>query len=317
MQRAFRRIVFGTLCHLAVTLSCLATAAQADLAPLPVKLAAPGIYVHIGRQQTADASNRGDIANIGFIVGDRCVAVIDTGGSPAVGERLRLAVRAATPRPICYVINTHMHPDHVLGNVAFRGNGESPEFVGHAHLAAALATRAAIYRRALERDTGERVDAGDVVLPDRLVKATLDLDLGGRRLQLRAWPTAHTDNDLTVFDEATGTLWLADLLFVEHTPAVDGSLRGWLAVMAELAAMNPQRVICGHGETADWRAALAAQERYLRVLLDGTRAAIRSGKSLAQAVESVGRSEQGRWLLFDDFHRRNVTAAYAELEWED
>jgi len=316
---SLRRVIFGTLCHLTVTVACLASLALAgsDDGPLPMQQVAQGVYMHAGHQATSDAVNHGDIANIGFIVGERCVAVIDSGGSRQIGERLRRAVRAATPLPVCYVINTHVHPDHVFGNAAFRTGPTPPVFVGHARLAAALAARGANYQRALLRDVGAAAAGSEIVPPDVAVDRTLTLDLGGRPLQLRAWPTAHTDNDLSILDETTGTLWLSDLLFAGHTPVVDGSLRGWLAVIAELARLQPRHVIGGHGDASDWRRALADQARYLRVLLDETRAAIRAGQTLSEAVESVGQSERERWLLFDDFHRRNVTAAYAELEWEN
>ncbi len=305
-----------TLCHLAVTFFCPSPAATEE-AGLGVREVAPGVFVHNGRQETSDIRNQGDIANIGFIVGSRCVAVVDTGGSALIGRRLLRAVRTATPLPVCYVINTHMHPDHVFGNAAFRQLSPPPVFVGHARLARALAVRAAGYRQALLRDVGNAAKGSEIVLPSLEVKERMEIDLGDRKLQLRAWPTAHTDNDLSVQDEASGTLWLSDLLFVGHTPVVDGSLRGWLAALDEIARLKPRRVVAGHGETADWRGALAAQRRYLEILLGETRAAIKAHQTLAEAVATVGRSEQGQWLLFDDFHRRNATAAYTELEWED
>jgi quinoprotein relay system zinc metallohydrolase 2 len=217
---------------------------------------------------------------------------------------------------VCYVINTHVHPDHVFGNAAFAA--DAPVYVGHQRLPAAMAARGRSYRHALERDMGEPAAGSEILPPSLTVRDTLDLDLGDRVLQLRAWPTAHTDNDLTVFDPRTGTLWLSDLLFVRRIPVVDGSLKGWLAAIGEMQRLQPKRVIAGHGEAgAAWREALAEQARYLNLLLAEVRQAIRDKKTLQQAVDTVGLGERERWLLFDGFHRRNVTAAYAELEWED
>lgn len=309
------RIVFGTMCHLVVTLSCVTQSAHADEAALHVRKVAPGVYVHGGRQETTNAANRGDIVNIGFIVGERCVAVIDTGGSRAMGMALHLAVRSVTAKPVCYVINTHVHPDHVFGNAAFLP--EQPVFVGHARLASALAARGQNYSHALQRDLGADADGSQIIAPTLTVTDRLELDLGGRVLALRAWPPAHTDCDLTVFDHKTKTLWLADLLFIGHTPVVDGNLNGWLRTLDILSSEKARHVVTGHGDNPNWRKSLAEQQRYLRLLRDETRAALRAGETLTQAVKHVGSSERDHWLLFDDFHRRNVTAAYAELEWED
>jgi quinoprotein relay system zinc metallohydrolase 2 len=277
---------------------------------------APGVWVHEGAVDDWLPRNAGDVANLSFVVGTRCVAVIDTGGTPEVGRRWRETVRRTTALPICYVIDTHAHPDHVLGNHAFAEPGV--QFVGSSHFKAALAARAPFFLNALQRDFGISMPATDVVYPAIAVDKTQDLDLGGRTLTLQAWPTAHTDNDLTVFDRQTGTLFTGDLLFIRHMPVVDGNLRGWLAVMANLAKVDAARVVPGHGPVSqDWPGALKDQQAYLDALLRETRAAIKSRITLAQAVDSVGLTEAARWQLADRFHRRNVTAAYAELEWED
>lgn len=284
--------------------------------PLQLAQIAPGIYVHQGKHLLPNPENRGEIANIGFIVGERCVAVIDTGGSPGQGRELREVITQLTPVPVCFVINTHMHPDHVYGNAAFKQPGIS--FVGHHKLGAALATRAPFYRDKATRDLGFSLTSEDFVFPDREVRDTLDLDLGNRLLTLTAHRAAHTDNDLTVFDHQTATLWAADLLFVDHTPVIDGSLNGWIDVLDRLKRVPAKRVIAGHGPiTNDWPAAATPEERYLRLLRDEIRQALKTHRTMEQAMETVGQSERGAWLLFDEFHKRNVATAFAELEWED
>lgn len=277
---------------------------------------APGVHVHQGLIAETSAAYQGDIANIGFIVGKKCVAVIDSGGSLAVGQQLRASITRVTQLPVCYVINTHVHPDHIFGNAAF--NADKPVFVGHAKLPLAMATRGQNYLNAIKRDLGAEADGSVIVPPTQTLKDTLELDLGERKLSLRAWRTAHTDNDVSVLDETTGTLWLSDLLFIEHTPVVDGNLKGWLAVMDELRGIKANTVIPGHGPIQkNWPAAAQNQQRYLESLLTETRQSIKNRKTIQQAVESVGISEKDKWQLFDLFHRRNVTTAFAELEWED
>jgi quinoprotein relay system zinc metallohydrolase 2 len=302
---------------LLVSVSLIAWFAHAALAaglpPLALDNPAPGIYVHYGRLESMSRENAGDIANVGFIVGDRCVAVVDTGGTYVVGRALRDAIRSVTALPICYVINTHVHPDHVFGNAAFID--DHPHFVGHARLAAALARRGPNYLNALRRDLGERAEGTAIVAPTEAVEGTQTIDLGGRRLLLRAWRTAHTDCDLTVYDETTRTLWVGDLAFVGHLPVVDGNLRGFLAVIDELRAIPADVAIPGHGRAGTWPAALVPEARYLAALLRDVRAAIKAGRSLTETIDSV-QPDSGTWLLRDEFHRRNVSAAYAELEWD-
>jgi quinoprotein relay system zinc metallohydrolase 2 len=300
---------------LAVLLGGAAAPVRAE--PLVVKEIAPGVFVHQGRYEIFTPRNAGDVSNAGFIIGRDGVAVIDTGGSPRVGAQLLEAIRARTQLPVKYVINTHMHPDHVFGNSAFEG--EKPVFVGHHKLPRALAARAKRYLAINKELLGEAAFAGTrVIPPTKLVKDKLELDLGGRTIVVEAHPTAHTDNDVTVFDKQSGTLFLGDLLFAKHVPALDGSIRGWLALLDRLEARTDiVRVVPGHGPAAlDWPKALAAEQRYLEKVAGDVRALLKEGRTMTEAMRSAGLSEKDAWLLFEEYHARNVSAAFAELEWE-
>lgn len=275
---------------------------------------APGVFVHKGRHAEADATNGGDIANLGFVIGRDAVAVIDTGTTPAIARALLAAIRARTDLPIAWAIVTHMHPDHALGAAVFAGAGA--RVIGHAKLGRALAARAQTYQDALARLIGPAA-TGPVHMPDATVTGRREIDLGGRVLVLEAFPTAHTDNDLTVFDRATGTWFLGDLLFMGHLPALDGSLTGWIAVSAAIATRAADRVVPGHGPVAAaWPGAADAMRAYLDRLATETRAAIAAGRPMLGAVRVIGAAARPRWLLFDLFGERNATAAFHELEWE-
>jgi quinoprotein relay system zinc metallohydrolase 2 len=320
LRVAIARKTWPTFCAPQVVLVILFSAAlgaQAISAPYDVREIAPGVFVHEGRYELFTPRNFGNVSNAGFIIGRDGVAVIDTSGSPRMGAELLNAIRAHTDLPIKYVINTHMHPDHVFGNAAFVD--EKPTFVGHRKLPRALAARANRYLKANEELLGkEAFDGTQIIPPTLLVEDKLKLDLGDRVLILEAHKTAHTDNDVTVYDKQTGTLFLGDLLFAKHVPALDGSIRGWLALLDQLSQRKDvARVVPGHGPASvDWPDALAAEKRYLARIADDVRTFIKQGRTLAQAAEEAGLSEKDAWLLFDEYHARNVSAAFAELEWE-
>ena len=301
-------------------LGCARLAGAAELpggiTPLPLSQIAPGVWGFAGASALMNAVNEGGIANLGFVIGDEAVAVIDTGGSQREGLRLLAAIRAVTDKPVRYVINTHVHPDHLFGNGAFAGSGTT--FVGHKNLPLALATRGPFYLGSFKATMGEALLADvRLVPPSLLVDGQTTLELGHRRLALRAWKTSHSDTDVTVLDETSGTLFGGDLVFLQHVPVIDGSILGFLAVIDDLAKIPALRVVPGHGPVvADWPAALAAQKSYLDRLASDLRGYIARGASLAEAAPAAGQSEKAKWDLFDDYNARNATTGFAELEWE-
>jgi quinoprotein relay system zinc metallohydrolase 2 len=242
------------------------------------------------------------------------VLVTDPGGSLADGAALRAAIRAVTTKPITHVLLSHVHPDHIFGAGAFIA--DKPIFLGHANLPQALAARGAFYQNALNHILGPG-QAGPVVAPTQTISTSTEIDLGNRRLTLRAHKPAHTATDVSLFDHQTGTLLAADLLFVRRAPSLDGSLSGWIDQLAVLGGLRPARVVPGHGPVClDFAAAAAPLLRYLTLLRRETRAAVAANIGMEAASMRVAQGERANWVLFDDYNPRNVLAAYKELEWE-
>jgi quinoprotein relay system zinc metallohydrolase 2 len=277
---------------------------------------APGAFVHQGIHALYSPENKGNISNPGFVIGTDSIALIDSGGSAIVGQQLRDAIRTLSDRPIRYVINTHMHPDHIFGNAAFKA--DNPEFVAHHKMARGLSARAERYMSRNKDLLGEEAFKGiEIIMPTKGIDAVTRIDLGGRILELSPQKTAHTDNDLSVRDVSTGTLYLGDLLFAGHVPTIDGSIRGWIAVLDQLAKEPAARVVPGHGPASlAWPDGADPLRHYLNTLATDVRALIKDGKTISDAMASAGRSEKDAWNLFDDYNARNASAAFAELEWE-
>ncbi len=288
---------------------------QLQAQPLKLEKVADGIYVHHGLHEDLAEGYHGDICNIGFIIGSKGIAVIDSGGTFKVGQRFREAIREISDLPVLYVINTHVHPDHIYGNAAFLE--DKPQFVGHHKLAGAMDSRKDAYSRMHQEWMGEAFAGSEMVKPTLAVTDATTLDLGDRQLTLQAHPVAHTSTDLTVVDSKTSTLWSGDLLFVERTPSIDGDLKGWIAVTENLGKLSVNQTVPGHGPVVtNLKAALDDQQRYLTVLLSDIRNSISKGEMMESAMNTAAASEKDKWVLFDIVNRRNVNNTYPGLEWE-
>lgn len=274
-----------------------------------------GIYVHHGVHLDIDEGYQGDICNASFIVGSKGVVVIDTGGSYKVGAQLRDAIRKVTTLPVLYVINTHVHPDHIYGNAAFLA--DKPKFIGHDKLANAMELRHEAYTKLNARLLGADAQASVLVKPTLSVKTTLELDLGDRKLELTAHPVAHTNTDVSVMESKASTLFAGDLLFIDRTPVLEGDIKGLIAEIEKLKSSPAKQVVPGHGPvTKNWVEALNKAQHYLTVLLMDIRTSIKKGESMESTMNTAAASEKDKWLLFDIANRRNVNTIYPALEWE-
>ena len=293
--------------------------------PLDVKKIADGVYVHYGKHENIyEGSNIGDIGNLGFIIGDESIAVIDTGGSHQVGEALKLAIKKISKKPIKYVINTHVHQDHILGNTAFLSEGVI--IYGHFNLKKALKERGSQYIRQIS-EAGNKIKGTKIIFPHKIIAETspdqvkklsdkITINLGNRKLLLTSYPTAHTYSDASVFDLKTKTFFVGDLVQDERLPTMDGLVKNWIKVLNEIEKVDFKIMVPGHGKIQKDNTALKKTKTYLQVLYNDVIDALKKDIPAEKIIEIAAESEKDKWVLFDRVNPGNVVRTIIRYEWE-
>lgn len=246
--------------------------------------------------------------NAGVFVGDDGVVVIDTAFTADRGRLLRDAVRELSDLPVRTVLNTHHHGDHVYGNYLFPG----------ATVVSSERCREAVLADEFEvTNWFPGVEWGDLrVSPPTLTfEDSISIWCGDVRAIARHVGPAHTSNDVFVWVPERRLLYAADLVFHGGTPfVVMGSIQGLIEALGELAALEPETVVPGHGELTGPES-IQDQLAYLRFVQEVAAEGFRAGK---EPLELARATDLGPFARLTDPERivGNLHRAYSELRGE-
>src|SRR5262245_56774230 len=279
-------------------------------APRAIEVA-PGVHLFI----SAPYGDAGLDGNSVAIVGNAGVLVFDTNGTPASAAQVLAAVRKITPRPIRYVVNSHWHWDHWYGTEVYTAAFPDVKVIAHEKTKTLMAGPAIEFNRPgleqqlpgyvgmLERraqtDPAAR-PAADVarffleqkknarlVLPDTTYADRMELDLGGRRVQLLHIDRAITPGDTFLYLPAEKIVVTGDLLVNPITFGLSSYPSGWLKTLEGVDRLDASVLIPGHGEPLRDERLLHATMDVLRVLLKEGRDAKARGLDADQAKEEI------------------------------
>lgn len=208
------------------------------------------------------------VPNIGVIVGDEAVLVVDTAMGPANGGRVLAAAREKAQGKRLLLTITHFHPEHGFGAQVFR---EEATIVYNRAQRDELHDKGAGYVelfRTFGPVVAEALEGVELVDPHDVYDGETEIELGGRTVLLRTWGVAHTRSDQVVFLPEEGILFTGDLVeerifpiypyFPPDDADVDGSR--WIDVLRRLEELAPSVVVPGHGAIGDVRVITAARE---------------------------------------------------------
>jgi cyclase len=266
--------------------------------------------------------------NTMVVIGDDGVLIVDTGQFPSVARQEIAAIRRLTPLPVRYIVNTHWHPDHWLGNGAFKAAFPDVKIISTPNTADLMASKAQPFIGAKyvadvqaflkeymaspeKRDEAElryyrygqmqfatfgaELASANPTLPDTRFDSALTLRLGRREVQVRFMGRGNTGGDAVVYVPDVNVVATGDLLVHPYPYGIGSFIGEWIGTLGRVAAMGATSIVPGHGGVQHDTVYLG---RVVRLLASVRR----------QAAESA---QQGRSL---DETRARMDLAGAERE---
>jgi glyoxylase-like metal-dependent hydrolase (beta-lactamase superfamily II) len=245
------------------------------------------------------------VPNIGIVLGDEAVLVVDTAMGPANGRLVLDTARSLAGSRRLLLTVTHFHPEHGFGAQAFAGSAHSVYNRAQLDELHAKGDGYLTMFRTFAPTVEQALDGVELVDPDETYSGTSSLDLGGRAVLLRETGLAHTRGDQVVVVDDTGVLFTGDLVeqgcfpifpyFPPDDVDVDGS--AWIEVLAALEQLGAEVVVPGHGATGGVEV-IAAQRAFMEELRSASYRAADEGRSADEAVAGL---EAGLQALHPDW----------------
>ena len=291
--------------------SVAAHAQELSLQPVPV---APNVYAVVGDLAGQSYENDGLNNNLGFVVGDAGVLVINSGPSMRVARALHAAIRKITALPVKWLVNGNRQNHNWLGNGYFKS-------LGATILASKEAERVMREVGAQQLDASkallkEKADGTVLTYPTELIADRRELKVGKIPVQLLHFGPAHTPGDLVVWLPQQKILFAGDIVYTERLLAVNpnSNATGWVQAFDKLAALKPKTIVPGHGRPTTVETARRDTRDYLSFLLTEAKRILDAGGSLQDAVEKVDQSRFRSLANFDQLALRNMNQVFQEVE---
>lgn len=310
-----KRIAILVLAGLAAALAAGGAFADGKF-PMQAKAVAPNVYAIVTpSRELPNPGNRGWNSNSAFVVTKAGVIVFDTGSSAAIGSAIKETVSAITDQPVRWIVNSHSHGDHWLGNSVFKGTVEA--IYASAQVKDRIAANGESWVDRFHAMTEGATGRSPITPPDTMVGGKTDLVLGGVKVSLLLSGDSHSPGDVLMWLPENRVLVAGDVVYSDRMPSTgDSNLAQWIKTLDEIVAMNPGVVVPGHGKVTD-----PAGVKRLRDLLQAFWSAVergfKAGKLDYQMAPEVtaALSPYGAWYPgLAEKVKRDIQSVYLQVE---
>ncbi len=279
----------------------------------PIKVA-DDTYCFFGALENITKENGGNMVNTCFVQTKDSFVVIDSGPTFSYASQAYDEMQKIAKLPVKFVINTHDHDDHWLGNSFYKSKGAL--LIGprtyEQNVVVGMETR-------MQRTLGKELYGKTKIVPlDTIVDNNLTLKISGKIFNIKQMvKSAHTEGDLLIHLPNEGIVFAGDLVFNDRLTSIrDGSLIGSLKMLDEIDALHPKVIIGGHGYATDSNAT-KSMRAYLTQIKEEVQDALDNDISIEDVTKKVLMTKYKEMKLYDVLHSRNVFVSYQELEMLD
>ncbi len=259
-------------------------------------------------------TNNGNMVNSCYVdMGDAWV-VIDSGPTYSYAKEAHSKIRKIKDQKIKYVINTHSHDDHWLGNGYYQSIGST--IVG----SKVFSTEIAVHEtpRMQNHITKAAYHLTTVTLPTHFIDKEKEVFTMGHNTMniIPITRQAHSKGDLIIHFPELNLLFAGDLVFNDRLLSLhDGQINHWILALKFIDDMNVQTIVGGHGKKYN-KAATGVSLSYLLDLKAAVLEALEADMGIDEAVKSITLPQYQNLKMFMSVHKQNVETAFRTLEWE-
>ena len=219
--------------------------------PMTAKLVAPNVYAILTpSRELPNPDNQGWNSNSAFIVTDSGVILFDTGSSSDIGAAMKKAISEVTDQPVRWIINSHAHGDHWLGNAAFKDTVQA--IYATERVAKDINSGGKGWIDNFNQLTKGATGESEILPPQNFIKERTKIKLGDREITLFLSADSHSPGDILMWLADTKVLVSGDVIYSDRMPSTfDSNLPQWIKLLGELEALQPNVVIPGHGVVTD------------------------------------------------------------------
>lgn len=272
------------------------------------------IQVLLGPIQHANKENQGYMVNSTVIIGEKGVILVDPGGSDEVGAYIKKQVKKITDKPVTYVIDTHSHGDHYLGNQAF------PEavIISSEECRDLVIQTGDQWVKLMEDLIGRQLPNTKPVLASEVYppKSKTPVEINGVKMVIWVPPGSHTKGDLMIYLPEDKVLISGDILVNGIPPTMqDGVVKNWIEVLGEIEQTDANVFVPGHGPLMN-RKKVKAIHSLIDRFYAGVRKGYRNELSESEIRETLDLSA---WEKLERAYviGRNINRAYLEIEQDE